>query len=926
MQSELSIGPAFVSILGDKYGYRPFPNRIEQHELEAIIGFLEKSVFLQPNLAAAVSLIKEWFILDENCVPPQYVLQSISSRLPDFRSSDRDRQREASSQWWSIFVRLQEALRLGANGAFVDAAIREKYLISVTEEEVHRGILKNPQANLQSICFRRKINKLSDNLHAKDIGKYVDVDEQRQIQKEAVTLLHELKEQKVPAALSSNLILDFELDWEGEHGIQPMTSETHAAYLRGFCDRFCSELSNLIIEAFKRNNTTPDDDLSEITQHRIVIQEKARSFVGRSQLVGRVVQYIVSEGSEERWPLVVYGESGSGKTSLLARALMQAQEQRPNMVFASRFVGSTSESTRTLSLIRSISLQIIRAYEFSEKFPDDDNQTFSFFKTLLENCPSAERPLLIAIDSLDQLSDTYGDWLSNTALPRNVFLVVSVIPSDPWFEQICGRLTTAEEISALNSEKLTLENHPRPKNFIQVPRLAVEEGNEIVSAMISSSSRKLTPAQHQQVLDGFNVCPLPLYLHLAVETALLWSSYTPHTPLAHSVRDLIHALFDRLERTHGRVLISRALGYITLAKYGLSGSELEDVLSCDDDVLNDVYQWWNPPVRRLPPLLWLRAKADLGTYIVEKRNASGGTSYGWYHRQFSEVAAERYNQPEMIPILARGITSYFFEKGRSIPESPLFTRSLAPQPLWTNPQTANARVVSELPAAAVSGLDFKVFETFVFTLEFFRAAAKLRQLHDLTKSVLKLSGMLHQAASDGLVELSEFPSLANPKLKMLTLAGELFNEGLTNEAVLIFRVCGGGMPMITMKNQFNPMHGFSWNGTWMKSLNLAKSFQIQIMSGTNFMIQNGGKTEHWTAVGSSLFNNSSRTSYMLMKMGSRVVLNEPIKPGQPPMSWTLEGDMMKSSPTKTGVVQFKISGAIPIPLVFIAALNADAVK
>ena len=48
---------------------------------------------------------------------------------------------------------------------------------------------------------------------------------------------------------------------------------------------------------------------------------------------------------------------------------------------------------------------------------------------------------------------------------------------------------------------------------------------------------------------------------------------------------------------------------------GLSEIELEDILSCDDDVLNDVYQYWTPPVRRLPPLLFVRLKADVNQYL-----------------------------------------------------------------------------------------------------------------------------------------------------------------------------------------------------------------------------------------------------------------------------------------------------------------------
>ena len=54
---------------------------------------------------------------------------------------------------------------------------------------------------------------------------------------------------------------------------------------------------------------------------------------------------------------------------------------------------------------------------------------------------------------------------------------------------------------------------------------------------------------------------------------------------------------------------------LSIARNGLTESELNDILSCDDDVLNDVYTYWTPPVRRLPPLLLIRLRADLEEYI-----------------------------------------------------------------------------------------------------------------------------------------------------------------------------------------------------------------------------------------------------------------------------------------------------------------------
>ena len=55
-----------------------------------------------------------------------------------------------------------------------------------------------------------------------------------------------------------------------------------------------------------------------------------------------------------------------------------------------------------------------------------------------------------------------------------------------------------------------------------------------------------------------------------------------------------------------------------VAENGITEVEMEDMLSLDDDVLNDVYVYWTPPIRRLPPLLWVRVRNDLDEYLVDR--------------------------------------------------------------------------------------------------------------------------------------------------------------------------------------------------------------------------------------------------------------------------------------------------------------------
>ena len=89
------------------------------------------------------------------------------------------------------------------------------------------------------------------------------------------------------------------------------------------------------------------------------------------------------------------------------------------------------------------------------------------------------------------------------------------------------------------------------------------------------------------------------------------------------------------------LLVSHALAYVTAAKSGVSETELEDLISLDDKVLDDIYQYHLPPVRRTPPLLWTRVRSDLPGYLSDSE-ADGVNVINWYHRQFIDAARDRY--------------------------------------------------------------------------------------------------------------------------------------------------------------------------------------------------------------------------------------------------------------------------------------------
>jgi hypothetical protein len=64
--------------LGQRHGHRPFPSVIEYNEFESLKRAVSNEVDSQ--------LLSQWFLLDENALRPEFLLQPISSKLPNYIS------------------------------------------------------------------------------------------------------------------------------------------------------------------------------------------------------------------------------------------------------------------------------------------------------------------------------------------------------------------------------------------------------------------------------------------------------------------------------------------------------------------------------------------------------------------------------------------------------------------------------------------------------------------------------------------------------------------------------------------------------------------------------------------------------------------------------------------------------------------------
>jgi tetratricopeptide (TPR) repeat protein/thioredoxin-related protein len=628
--------PNFIILLGDRYGWQPLPYEIPTTEYEELLKYVTSE---------EKSSLNDWYKRDDNAVPPVYCLMP---RVGEYRDYDK---------WTTEEKMLQGILQNAAHRLDLMPDKRLKYLASATELEIIQGALNIKNADQHVFGFFRTIHDLQGDSSAKD---YIDMDNGH-IDEEAARMLGELKK-KLKRALTTNVHL-YETRWTGNG-----PSYDHLPQL---CEDVEKSLSNIILAEIAKLEKIDDLD-NEMAAHEAFAANKAKLFIGRAGMLQRIGEYIAGD---DKLPLAICGVSGSGKTALLAKAAQQAKNKNPDSVVIHRFIGATAGSSDIGTLLLSICRQISRTYGVDEStIPNEFQKLVDEFPARLR-LATKDKPLVIFLDALDQLSDSGHAkdliWLPRE-LPDNVHIIVSILPVGCYS---------------------TLEERLPAKSIVKLEPMPLEEGGELLDLWLDDSQRTLQVSQRGLVLNMFSANGLPLYLKLAFEEARLWKSFTSlsDSELKPDIPGIIDSMLDRLsaDMNHGPVLVSKSLGYLAASRYGLSEDELLDVLSLDNAVLTDfkLRSPRSPDVERLPIIVWSRLYFDLEPYLME-RNVTGVRLLSFYHRQLREAIEKKY--------LVSNEKAYHLSLADYFDKSPLRDRKVDEVPWQLSRASAWEQLVSRL--------------------------------------------------------------------------------------------------------------------------------------------------------------------------------------------------------------------------------------
>jgi hypothetical protein len=670
---EISPRPNLLILLGNRYGWRPLPEEISVEEFHT----LEHAAAQIPGSAdkSAVAVLGEWYREDTNAVPPVCLLQSRRQDLGDNQDYTDDAVwNRVQAVLWTIINRAMppEQLQRRFDGAAADGSPPAivRFQASATEQEIWHGALRVPDAREHVLAFFREIENLAAFSDPKQITDFVDVDPSGRVtvalQTEQDRLKAELRQRLGSSNVFRNEVPVRFVEPQNNQGGR--TADVTTDHLAQLCADVVNRLSEIIqgqIDEYWRNTARASTDRAareleiEQREYERFAQERGgeESFVGRQVELQAILDYV---GSDSRWPLVIHGASGCGKTALLARASQEVAKTRKRI---ERFIGVAPRSSDLRSLLSSLCQDLRQRTPHADPLPTEINKLRDEFSHHLQ-AATPEQPLILFLDALDQLGDADNGrllhWLPLGSLPAHVKVVVSCL-SDRAAGDPAG-----QPYAELKRRQIPAEN------FINLDVLSEAEARLLLfDRWLSKGGRKLNDGQRARIEERLAspACCQPIFLKLLFEEVQLWHSYDPATAPGESVPALLGQLFDRLSQptNHGPLLVNRVLGYLSASRHGLAENELLEILFADPEYrakLNETTEQTQhelpPNAKRIPVALWSRLRFDLAPYLTE-RAAPGANVLAFYHGQFRESAATSYLSSQSHTLATHERLATYFE-------------------------------------------------------------------------------------------------------------------------------------------------------------------------------------------------------------------------------------------------------------------------
>ncbi|EDZ62152.1 WD-repeat containing protein [Sulfurimonas gotlandica GD1] len=604
----ISPSPNFISLIGDRYGWRPIPKKVPST-------ILNKLILNNKCEESDKNFILKYYLEDRNELPAIYILNE-----------------DINEENYTVLLNLLRKLSKDDNDA------SKYFMYSATHQEIIEGILndKDVVENNHYFSAFRTIDKLYDSKQNELIlKKYTDTNTLQNgkivIDDEASSLLEDLRNDiKTTLKDKDDQIINYSalLDNNGNIIIDEE--------LELFCIKIENWLKKVLDKELKR--LLEIDSLThEIKAHETFLENRVNEFYGRKELL-KSFEYNLSKSDS----LCICGEGGTGKSTAMAKCISRTITNNTNLLVIYRFIGATPDSVNVDTLLRSIILQIQKELNISMDFEGDIYELTNILYDLLIEA-TASNKVIIFFDALDQLEDKNDAWALSW-LPKaisNFQLIVSVVSTTTLF----------------SNYKRIIKQKGYNNKIIELNKFKINEKelSNIVDHLLRLKSRQVTLEQKKVILEKYSKSSNSmLYLKLATIVVSKWKSYDDQNDLIlkkmglqNSTSELIINYFDYLstQENHGKKFILSVLSLISNSRYGVSEKELLEITWKNKEYQTEFELRKHPTqpnVDKIPSFIWSKLYSELEPFFMF-RSYDGTLLLTFFHRIFLEEA-RRYTK------------------------------------------------------------------------------------------------------------------------------------------------------------------------------------------------------------------------------------------------------------------------------------------
>lgn len=302
--------------------------------------------------------------------------------------------------------------------------------------------------------------------------------------------------------------------------------------------------------------TDPGSRLEEERRsHEAFAATRRRAYVEHPETISRLERHVADDDG----PLVITGESGAGKSALLAYWSRWYRERNPDAFLVTHYVGAGAAGSDHYALLLRIMGEIKERYDIADPLPMTAEAIEGAFPVWLAYVQG--EPMILAVDALNQLDARSLDlsWLPQYFPPRVRLMVTT--PEGPVLDALRDRCW--EELRVLP--------------------LTLGERANIVRSFLGEHGKALDAEQEHRV-SADPASANPLFLRTRLEELRAFGSHEElnrkitHYLEAQGLDDLFQRVLARFETDYGRELVVGVMTAIWAARRGLSAAELAPIV------------------------------------------------------------------------------------------------------------------------------------------------------------------------------------------------------------------------------------------------------------------------------------------------------------------------------------------------------------